>query len=158
MTGRIKRTAYGSLLLLQATLLVALAACSAPPAEDGIQDALREMAEAIEARQAGPVVRRLAAEFSLARHGEALDREQSRRLLAATLLRYPEISVTLTNVTVLPDGARTDLAEARFNVLTTGGSGALLPDTGQLYRVESLWRLEDGDWLMVSASARRLME
>ncbi|AJD46739.1 hypothetical protein S7S_01575 [Isoalcanivorax pacificus W11-5] len=156
--GTIKRTAYGSFLLLQAAVFMALAACSAPPAEDGISDALREMADAIEARQAGPVVRRLTADFSLARGGEALDREQSRRLLAATLLRYPDISITVTGITVLPDGARPDLAEARFNVLTTGGTGSLLPETGQLYRVESLWRLEDGDWLMVRASARRLME
>lgn len=158
MTGIIKRTAYGSLLFLQATLFMALAACSAPPAEDGISDALGDMADAIEDRQAGPVVRRLATDFSLVRGGEALDREQSRRLLAATLIRYPDISITVTGINVLPDGARPDLAEARFNVLTTGGSGALLPETGQLYRVESLWRLEDGDWLMVSASARRLME
>ncbi|KAF0808201.1 hypothetical protein A167_02709 [Alcanivorax sp. S71-1-4] len=156
--GRIKRTAYGSVLLLQAAVLMGLAGCSAPPAEDGIRDALKEMADAIEARQAGPVVRRLTADFSLTRGGEILNREQSRRLLAATLIRYPDISITVTGITVLPDGARPDMAEARFNVLTTGGSGALLPETGQLYRMESLWRLQEGDWRMVSASARRPME
>ena len=42
-------------------------------------------------------------------------------------------------------------AIARFTVLATGGSGSALPERGQLYQVETGWRLVDGDWRLLSA-------
>jgi len=41
-------------------------------------------------------------------------------------------------------------ARAQFRALATGGSG-WLPDEGRLWRVETGWRLDDGDWMMISA-------
>ncbi len=158
MNKHSKRKAYVALPWLQAMLAIWLAGCSAPPAEEGIREALHEMAEAIEARQAGPVVRRLSDDFSLHRSSGEMDKEQTRRLLTATLLRYPDIHLALTGISVLPDGARHDQAQAAFSVLATGGSGALLPETGQLYRVESHWQLDGGDWMLLHAKARRMLE
>ena len=43
-------------------------------------------------------------------------------------------------------------AVARFNLLATGGAGGLLPESGQAYRVETGWRLVDGEWRLRSAS------
>lgn len=158
MSKPIKNKAYGSLLWLQAILVLLLSGCSAPPAEEGIRAALSDMTKAIEARQAGPVIRRLNDDFSLHQGGGEMDREQTRRLLAGTLLRYPDIGLTLTAISVLPDGSRPDRAEAIFSVLATGGSGALLPETGQLYRIESQWQLQGDDWRVTHARARRMLE
>ena len=41
---------------------------------------------------------------------------------------------------------------ARFSVLATGGSGGFLPDSGQVYQVETGWRLVDGEWKLLNAS------
>ena len=43
-----------------------------------------------------------------------------------------------------------DQASAQFNLLVTGGAG-LLPETGQLFDVKTLWQLEGGEWLLSSA-------
>lgn len=153
-----KRKAYAPLAWLHIMLTVWLAGCSAPPAEDGIRAALSEMANAIEQRQAGPVVRRLSDDFTLQQSSGELDKEQTRRLLAATLLRYPEIRVVLTGIKVLPDDIRPDQADASFSVLATGGSGSLLPGKGELYRVESRWQLQGGDWRLMQARARRMLD
>jgi hypothetical protein len=41
-------------------------------------------------------------------------------------------------------------ASAHFKLLVTGGAG-LLPDSGQLYEVETHWLRADGDWLLNGA-------
>ena len=41
-------------------------------------------------------------------------------------------------------------ASAQFNILVTGGAG-LLPDSGQLFAVETDWILDGGDWLLIRA-------
>ena len=43
-------------------------------------------------------------------------------------------------------------AIARFNLLATGGSGGLLPDSGQVFAVETGWQYIDGHWLLRNAS------
>jgi hypothetical protein len=42
------------------------------------------------------------------------------------------------------------LASARFNLLVTGGSG-LLPESGQLFDVETHWALEGSEWMLTKA-------
>ena len=42
------------------------------------------------------------------------------------------------------------LASARFNLLVTGGSG-LLPESGQLFDVETHWTLEGSEWMLTKA-------
>lgn len=41
-------------------------------------------------------------------------------------------------------------ATATFRALATGGTG-LLPDEGQLWRVETGWRLDDDRWRLIAA-------
>ncbi len=50
-------------------------------------------------------------------------------------------------------------AAAQFNLLVTGGAG-LLPDSGQLFEVETQWLLEANDWTLQKAdwNAVRLPE
>ena len=41
--------------------------------------------------------------------------------------------------------------QVRFDAVVTGGAGTLLPQSGQVYDVTTAWRLEGGDWRLVSA-------
>lgn len=41
-------------------------------------------------------------------------------------------------------------AAAQFNILVTGGAG-LLPERGQLFKVDTHWRQDGGDWLLSRA-------
>jgi len=43
-----------------------------------------------------------------------------------------------------------ETASAHFKLLVTGGAG-LLPDSGQLFEVETLWLRDGGDWVLGSA-------
>lgn len=44
-----------------------------------------------------------------------------------------------------------DSASARFKLLVTGGAG-LLPESGQLFEVETEWIRDGGDWLLRGAA------
>lgn len=39
----------------------------------------------------------------------------------------------------------------QFTAALTGGSGGLLPESGQIYEVETGWRLDDGEWRLIQA-------
>lgn len=150
-----RATAY----TLIALLTLWLSGCGQPePAEDAITRAIKEMAEALEQREASPIVERLHDELVIREgiHG-ALGKEQAGRMLTATFFRHREISVVLTNIQVTADSIREDRAEATFNALVTGGSGGILPDRAQLYRISSEWQ-NDGDWKLIAMEAKRALE
>ena len=44
-----------------------------------------------------------------------------------------------------------DLARARFRALITGGRG-LIPERGELYQIETIWRRHGSDWLLLEAN------
>ena len=139
-------------------LLLLLAGCEKPPLEEAIAGHIHDMADAVETRSARGVNRHIAEHFRLDRGGHEMDREEARRMMTAIFMRHRDISVRLTNVRVEPDPGSQRQARARFNALVTGGSGGILPDTAQLYRVDTDWERIDDDWMLVSASARRAME
>jgi hypothetical protein len=147
-------TAY-TLILLQALWL---GGCSKPPTEEAIRLAIGEMASALEQRKVGPIADRLHDELEIreSAHG-TLGSEQARRMLTAVFMRHRNINVVVTNIQVLPDSLREDRATARFNALVTGGSGGILPDRAELYRIDSEWHY-DGDWKLLRIDARRALE
>lgn len=151
----IRRPAYLAVLLSQ----LLLSACGeTPPAERGVTEALDRLGAAIEARDSGDVMAHLHEHFQSRGSGGAMDRDGASRTLMAVFYRHREIRVMLSNVEVVPDGTNRERASARFNALVTGGRGGILPDTAQLYRVESDWRLEDGEWQLLSLHAKRALE
>ena len=81
---------------------------------------------------------------------DGLDRRGARQLAAGVFLRHRDVSATLGPVQVELRG-RED-AIARFTVLAAGGSGGVLPERGQVYEVETGWRLQDGEWRLLNAS------
>lgn len=148
-------SAYSLLILLQLTI----AGCSPPPpAEASIRKALDTMSQAVENNDPAPIVERLHGDFDMKRSGEPLNRFQAVHLLRFTLKRFRHISVTLTNIRVSPDSVRKDTATATFNALVTGSNNRFLPQTGQLYRVESTWRLDGGEWKLLHMESKRALE
>ncbi|MBN8260720.1 MAG: nuclear transport factor 2 family protein [Xanthomonadales bacterium] len=128
-------------------LLLVLAGCSRGDPEQAVRAQLEVLQQAIDARDAGAVADLLAEDFI---GNDGLDRRGAKQLAAGVFLRHREVGARLGPVTVELRGEGE--AIARFSVLATGGSGGLLPEQGQVYQVETGWRLQDGDWKLLNAS------
>lgn len=124
-----------------------LGACAKDDPEQAVRQQVEAMQAAIDVRDAGDVEDLLAEDFV---GNEGMDRRAIRQLAAAVFLRHKNVSAKLGPVSVELRG-NTD-AIARFSVLATGGSGGLLPESGQIYQVETGWRLVDSEWKLLNAS------
>lgn len=133
--------------ILLACMLSMFVACNHGTPEQAVRHQLEALQAAVDARDAGAVDDLLADDFI---GNDGLDRQGARRLAAGMFLRYRDVAVKSGPATVELRGQRD--AVLRFSVLATGGSGGLLPDSGQIYQVETGWRLVDGDWKLLSAS------
>jgi hypothetical protein len=136
-------------------LLVALllSACGAPPpAKQQILDTLAGMESALEAGDVGAFLDPIADDFIA--ENRALDRRALALLVRRERMARDRIAVTRLEPTVELHGQTR--ATARFRALATGGTG-LLPDEGQLWAIETGWRLDDGEWRMISAGWRRAL-
>jgi len=122
-------------------------ACSRPSPEQAVRHQLDAMQAAIDARDAGAVDDLIADDFV---GNDGLDKHGARQLATGVFLRYRDVSAKLGPATVEFRGERD--AVVRFSVLATGGSGGFLPDSGQVYEVETGWRLVDGEWKLLNAS------
>ena len=139
----LQRFAIGITLVLA----IALGGCSDESPEQAVRAQVATLQAAIDVRDAGDVEDLLAEDFV---GNEGMDRRAIRQLAAAVFLRHKNVSAKLGPVSVELRG-NTD-AIARFSVLATGGSGGLLPESGQIYQVETGWRLVDGEWKLLNAS------
>jgi hypothetical protein len=126
---------------------LALAACGGESPEQAVRRQVDAMQAAIDARDAGALHDMLAEDFV---GNEGMDRRAARQLAAAVFLRHRDVRAKVGPVSVELRG-KSD-AIARFSVLATGGSGGLLPESGQAYQVETGWRLVDGEWRLLNAS------
>ena len=129
-----------------ALALLACAGCAKDDPEQQVRAQLQGLQAAIDARDAGDVHALLAEDFV---GNEGMDRRAARQLAAGTFLRYRDVGARFGPVTVELRGRRD--ATARFTVLATGGSGGLLPQDGQVFQVQTGWRLVDGEWKLLSA-------
>jgi hypothetical protein len=123
------------------------AACSRDTPEQAVRKQVETMQAAIDARDAGAVDDLLARDFI---GNEGMDRRAAKQLAAAVFLRHRDVNAKVGPVSVELRGDSD--AIARFGVLATGGSGGLLPDSGQVYQVETGWRLVNGEWKLLTAS------
>lgn len=128
-------------------LLAGLAACDRASPEEAVRAQVEAMQAAIDARDAGDIDGLLADDFI---GNQGMDRRGVRQLAAAVFLRNRDVSANVGPVSV---ELRSDTnAIARFSVLATGGSGGFLPESGQLYQVETGWRRVDGEWKLLTAN------
>ena len=130
--------------LCLAGLMALLAACSGEPPEAALRATIADMQAAAEARDSSALVDRFSEEFV---GPEGMDRDQFRRYLAVIWLRNREVGVNLGPLEVELIGER---AIVEFTAAATGGSG-WLPDRAQVYRVSTGWRIEGGEWRLISA-------
>ena len=121
--------------------------CTRPAPEQAVRAQLQALQAAIDARDTDAVADLLVEDFI---GNEGLDRRGAKRLAAGLFLRYRDVGAKLGPVEVELRGEAD--AVARFSLLATGGAGGLLPESGQAYRVETSWRLVDGEWRLRSAS------
>lgn len=143
---RSRRSALACCLIL---LLGLLAGCHRAPDETRVRQAIVAARHAAEEADAGGVVDALSEDFD--GNDGSLDRKDLANLLRLARLRGEHVGVTLGPITVERRGER---LLARFTVTLTQG-GHLLPEEAGVYRVETAWRKESGDWRCYSASWER---
>ena len=125
-------------------LALGLAGCSRTPPEQALRETIAAMEAAAEARDSSALVEHLAEDFA---GPDGMDRERFRRYLAVIWLRNRDVGVTLGPLEVELMGER---ATVSFTAAARGGAG-LLPERADVYQVRTGWRLEGGDWKLISA-------
>lgn len=128
-------------------LLAGLTACGpGQRPEERIVETMDRMEEAAEAADRGAFMTHVHDEFS--GQGGALTREDFHAWLLLQLNRHQRMRAQRFPAEVRLLNAEEAVAE--FNVLVTGGRG-LLPEEGQLLSVETVWRRDGDDWLLLEA-------
>lgn len=145
-TGKARGVWFRTVFTCLVSLLAVLAAgCAKEPPEAALRATIAAMQAAAEARDADTLAESVSEEFT---GPGGMDRDQLRRTLALAWLRDRKVGVQLGPLDVELVG---DRARVEFTAGTSGGEG-WLPDRGQLHRVKTAWRLEGGDWMLISAS------
>jgi hypothetical protein len=129
-------------------LLALLAACGRSDPERELRASIAAMAQAVESKRVGDALEPLAEDFT--RESGAFGKADARRVLAGAMLRNEQIRVVATVSDVRIDGGR---ATAKVRVLATGGAG-LLPERGQTWDFDTVWRRERGQWKLYNADWR----
>src|SRR5690606_31766047 len=124
-----------------------LAACARTPPEQRLREAVAAMQAAIEARDVSQVRGLLADDFI---GPGGMDRSGAARLAQVTFMRHRDIGVAIVGPLDLT--ISDDRASVRFDAALTGGSGGFVPDRARIHSVETGWRLEGGQWRLVSAA------
>ena len=129
-------------------VLAGLAGCAPPPDEAALRERIDRLEAAIEARDADTLLDAVDQGFG----GPAgMDRDGLRRYATLLLLRQQNVGVTLGPVEV---EVRGDRAAARFDAVVTG-SNRFIPEGVEARRVETVWRRDGSDWMLVSADWSR---
>ena len=132
---------------LVAMMLLAVA-CSRSDPEKELRAAVASMAQAIEQHRVADALEPVADDFT--RESGVFGKQDARRVLAATMLRNEKIQVSATVTEVRIEG---DRAFAKVRVLATGGAG-LLPERGQTWEFDTVWRRDRGVWKVFNAEWR----
>ena len=78
----------------------------------------------------------------------SLDRREFHRFMIYQINQHRRLQAQFFPIYVTETGE--GQASARFKILVTGGAG-LLPESGQLFEVETRWIRDGGDWLLSGA-------
>lgn len=134
-----------ALSMLPLTLTLSLAVgCAAPADEAALRVQIAAMSEAIEARDADALLKSVDAEFG---GPGGMDRTELRRYATLMLLRQQRVGVVMGPVEV---EIHADRASARFDAVVSGAN-RFIPEGIEARRVETVWRQEGDEWVLVSA-------
>ncbi len=134
--------------LLLCLLPCLLAACAGEGPEARLRATMASMEAAIEARQPGDFVEHVSEDF--VGGSERIDRRMLRGFLASQMLGNQRIEVLLGSPEITLHGER-----ATVSVSATVIGGRMFPERGELIRIVSGWRLEDGQWRCYTAEWKR---
>ena len=131
--------------IVAVALATASLGCSRSDPEREIRAAIASMAQAIEKREPSVFLDSISDDFT--RESGAFGKQDAKRLLVGAFLRNEKISINTVVTDVRMDG---DRAHAKVRVFATGGAG-LLPERGQSWNFDSVWRRESGRWKVYNA-------
>jgi len=137
--------APGTIAPLVLAVLVMQAGCTRTPPEQELRSALTSLQASFEARDVSTLEETLASDFV---GHDGLDRDGARRLAKLMFLRHRHIGATLGPPRI---SIRDQHATVRFTAALTGGAGGILPDAASVHDVETAWRMEGGEWRLISA-------
>src|SRR6187200_3677902 len=115
-------------------LCMVLAACAKTPPEQALRRTIDDMHAAVEARDVSGLSDGIARDFI---GPGGMDRTAARRLAQLVFLRNQKVGMTVGPLDI---AMREGGATVRFTAAMTGGSGGLLPQSGQVYEVRTDWR------------------
>lgn len=124
--------------------MLALAGCARPPDEAALRERIESMQVAIEARDADTLLDAVDEDFG---GPGGMDRAGLGRYATLMLLRQQNVGVTIGPVAVELHG---DRASAQFDAVVTG-TNRFIPEGVEARRVETVWRREGDDWVLVGA-------
>lgn len=140
---------YLAFYAISGLALVLTGGCSQTPTEEAIRNNLEALETRIEEKKTAGALELFHSNFNTAKN---FDKDWVKRTLLFHQVRHQNIEIVVTNVVVEPKDDYT--AIARFNAVATGGQG-LIPDQGALYKIETEWRKEGSDWLLIYAKWER---
>lgn len=140
------RTGGNAALLIAMAIVSIVAGCARTPPEQKLRDALTSLQTSVEEHDMSGLEEALAADFV---GPDGLDRKGARRLAQMTFLRHRDIGVRLGPPKV---SLQDHHATVSFPAALTGGAGGVLPDAASVYDVDTAWRMEEGEWRLISAS------
>ncbi|MDO5504768.1 MAG: nuclear transport factor 2 family protein [Pseudoxanthomonas suwonensis] len=126
--------------------MVLFAGCGRAPPEERLREQVVALREAILERNAAKMADHLATDFI---GPDGMDRQDARRMATGLFLRYPQVGLHTgpLEVEVQPDGKR---ATVRFTAVATGTTRGIAPDSGRMHQVVSGWRIERGEWKLLT--------
>ena len=131
--------------LCTASTCLLLVACARTPPEQALRRTIDEMHAAVESRDVSSLSDGIARDFI---GPGGMDRTAARRLAQLVFLRNQAIGMTIGPLDIaMHEGGAT----VKFTAALTGGSGGLLPQSGQVYEVRTDWRRDGDDWELVAA-------
>ncbi len=139
---------------LYCLLVFFLAACGPPqPDEERIRQRIDDMGEALADGNARALMAPLAEDFGT--NTWDMDPRAVRLLLQREMRASNQLRARIFDIdVVVHDNHR---ATAEFQAVLTGGSG-LIPDRRGWYRFQTGWRMDDGEWMLISADWEEILQ
>ena len=132
------------ILLVLGMLAPGLSGCRKEPPEQALRDTIAAMETAAERHDTDALFEPIAEDFA---GSEGMDRQAFRRYVTFMGMRSKSVGVQLGPLDVKLYDQR---ATVSFPAALSAGEG-LLPDRVQVYDVDTGWRLDNGQWQLISA-------
>jgi outer membrane biogenesis lipoprotein LolB len=131
--------------LLMIVILCVLTGCTKTAPEQALRQTVAQMQQAASEKDVSGLMKSVAEDFN---GSQGMDQKQFRQYVSLLWLQHQQIGIQMgpLDVKLTSD----DRATVNFTVVLSGGDG-LIPNQGQIYQVQTGWRLEGSDWRLISA-------